>query len=182
MSEWKHLGDRGVSKGPGRIERAIEGAFTASPDSSFSVADLGSAAYPGLNRVEKRHRVAIIRAADKVASCLWWAKLISERPGGQIIYCNTLDVRSYALGRSRADFCYNDLPLEIIVRLIEPPVPDDPYAYRSRWNLVQPGGAWWKHVEIAKARKAGDLIEAERIGATLNAEIAQRSAALGARR
>ncbi|MCJ2086243.1 hypothetical protein MKK88_09575 [Methylobacterium sp. E-005] len=156
-------------------------AFEASPDAAFSVADLGPVAYPGLNRVEKRHRVAIIRAADRVAARLWWAKLISERPGGEIIYCNTLNVRSYALGRSRADFCFNNLPLEVIVRLIEAPVPGDPYAYRSRWDLVRPGGAWWRHVEIAKARKAGDLDEANRIGAELRTEIARKTAELGSR-
>lgn len=171
-----------MSRGPGRVERAIEAAFVASPDAAFSVAELGPVAYSGLNRVEKRHRVAIIRAADRVASRLWWAKLISERPGGEIIYCNTLNVRSYALGRSRADFCFNNLSLEVIVRLIEAPVPGDPYAYRSRWDLVRPGGAWWKHVEIAKARKAGNTAEAERVGAELRADVAQRFAALGGRR
>ena len=171
-----------MSRGPGRVERAIEGAFTASPDTAFSVAELGPVAYPGLNRVEKRHRVAIIRAADRVASRLWWAKLISERPGGEIIYCNTLDVRSYALGRSRADFCCNDMPLTVILRMIEAPVPGDPYAHRSRWDLVRSGGAWWKHVEIAKARKAGDTVEAERVSAELRADVAQHSAALRGRR
>lgn len=170
-----------MSRGPGRVERAIEMAFEASPDAAFSVADLGPVAYPGLNRVEKRHRVAIIRAADRVAARHWWAKLISERPGGEIIYCNTLNVRSYALGRSRADFCFNNLPLEVIVRLIEAPIPGDPYAYRSRWDLVRPGGAWWRHVEIAKARKAGDLDEANRIGAELRTEIVRKTAELGSR-
>lgn len=170
-----------MSRGPGKIERAIEVAFTAAPHETFSVAELGSVTYPSLNRVEKRHRVAIIRAADRVASRLWWAKLISERPGGEIIYCNTLDVRSYALGRSRADFCFNNLPLEVIVRLIEAPIPGDPYAYRSRWDLVRPGGAWWRHVEIAKARKAGDFDEANRISAELRTEVARSMAELGGR-
>lgn len=170
-----------MSRGPGRIERAIEGAFTASPDASFSVADLGPVAYPGLNRVEKRHRVAILRAADKVAARLWWAKLVSERPGGHIIYCNTLDVRSYAIGRLRADFLNNTTTVAQIEALIQEPAADDPWRSGSKWDLVRPGGAWWRHVEIAKARKAGDTAEAERIGEKLRAEVAQRFAALGGR-
>ena len=181
MRDGNTYGTSDVSRGPGRVERAIEAAFLASPDAAFSVAELGGIAYPGLNRVEKRHRVAIIRAADRVASRLWWAKLISERPGGEIIYCNTLDVRSYALGRSRADCSFNNVPPEVIARLIEAPVPGDPYAYRSRWDLVRPGGAWWRHVEIAKARKAGDVAEAERISTMLRAEVAERFAALKGR-
>ena len=170
-----------MSRGPGHIERAIAAAFTAMPSAVFTVADLGPISYSGLNRVEKRHRVAIIRAADKVASRLWWAKLISERPGGQVVYCNTLDVRSYALGRLRAGFEFNDTPLDVIERMVEVPAPGDPYAHRSRWHLVQPGGAWWQHVEIAKARKAGDDAEAERITADLHASIAEKKAAFSAK-
>ncbi|MCJ2093149.1 hypothetical protein MKK67_11665 [Methylobacterium sp. J-072] len=167
-----------MSRGPGKVERAIEAAFLASPDATFSVADLGPIAYPGLNRVEKRHRVAIIRAADRVAARHWWAKLISERPGGQIIYCNTLDVRSYAIGRMRADFLNNTTTVAQIEALLEEPAPDDPWRNRSKWDLVRPGGAWWRHVEIARARKAGDAAEAERINTVLRAEVAERFAAL----
>jgi hypothetical protein len=56
-----------LARGPGRIERAIEGAFNREPSRFFTVKDLTPMAYPGLSRPAKRHRVAILRAADRVA-------------------------------------------------------------------------------------------------------------------
>jgi len=49
-----------MSRGPGRIERAIEQAFSADPEATHTIDDLALAA--GLNRVEKKHRVAVLRA------------------------------------------------------------------------------------------------------------------------
>ena len=160
-----------MSKGPGKIERAIEAAFMAAPSATFSVEELGPIAYPGINRVEKRHRVAILRAANKVAVRLWWKGLTSERPGGAIVYCNLLDVRSYALGRMRADMMDGAEPLERLESWLEEPRFGDPYRHRSKWDTIQPGGAWWFHVEMAKAEKAGDLAEAGRLRAELYASL-----------
>jgi hypothetical protein len=68
-----------MSRGPGRIERAIEETFTANPSETFTVDELVATAYPGTDEIEKKHRVAVIRAADKVAARLWWEKALSER-------------------------------------------------------------------------------------------------------
>jgi hypothetical protein len=51
-----------MSKGAGRVERAIAGVFEAEPDNAFTVEDLCDRAYPG-ELVEKKHRVAVLRAA-----------------------------------------------------------------------------------------------------------------------
>ena len=163
-----------MSRGLGKIEKAIEAAFTAYPSATFSVLDLGPIAYPGLDSMEKKHRAAIIRAADKVAERLWWWKCINERPGGHVIYCNRLDVRSYAIGRLRTDFLQNDMSLPEIEQSLERPEPDGPMAHRSNWKLIQPGGAWWVHVEIEKARKAGNHAEADRLLAELTAGIKRK--------
>lgn len=168
-----------MSRGPGKIERAIEAAFSAMPSATFSVAELGPIAYPGLNRVEKRHRVAILRAADKVAARLWWKGLTSERPGGSIVYCNLLDVHSYALGRLRADFLTGAEPIARLETFLIEPEPGDPFAHRSRWDVVRPGGAWWLHVEAAKADRAGDSAQAAAIMDGLRADVAARRAAVG---
>jgi hypothetical protein len=57
-----------MSRGPGRIEHAIEAVFTAAPDDAYTTEDLIDRAYPGLDRVEKKHRVAVLRAAKKVCN------------------------------------------------------------------------------------------------------------------
>ncbi|MCJ2099717.1 hypothetical protein [Methylobacterium sp. E-046] len=167
-----------MSRGPGKVERAIEAAFLASPEATFSVADLGPIAYPGLNRVEKRHRVAILRAADRVAARLWWKGLKSERPGGAIVYCNLLNVRSYTLGRMRVDLVDGTEPLWRLESLLEPPQFGDPWKHRNQWDRIQPGGSYWLHVEMAKAQKAGDFAEYERLRAALRESVNRRIAAM----
>jgi hypothetical protein len=58
-----------MSKGPGRVSRAIEAALEAEPDNAFTVEDLCDRVYRGINRVEKKHRVAVLRAAPLRQSC-----------------------------------------------------------------------------------------------------------------
>ena len=55
-----------MGSGPGRIERAIEAALAAEPDNAFNTEDLCDRAYPGVNRVNKKHRVAVLRALKRV--------------------------------------------------------------------------------------------------------------------
>ena len=61
-----------MSRGPGRIERAIASAFAAEPDNAFTIGDLCIRVYPEIARgfalPEKKHRVAVLRAAKKVAA------------------------------------------------------------------------------------------------------------------
>ena len=140
-----------MSKGPGHVERTIEAAFTASPSATFTVEDLCAVAYPGVNRVEKKHRVAVLRAADKAAARVGWRGRRADRPGHAVIYFNLINVHSYALGKLRLDFLTGRYDLaELETRL------SDPKAHGSRYDWIQPGGAWWRHVEIHKADLAGD--------------------------
>jgi hypothetical protein len=55
-----------MSKGPGRIERAIAAALDAEPDGAFTTDDLCDRVYRGVNRIEKKHRVAELRAASNL--------------------------------------------------------------------------------------------------------------------
>ena len=80
-----------MSKGPGRIERAIATAFTRGPNQAFSVDDLALIAYPGINRVEKKHRVATMRAARKlILGGVRWTWSVEQLRGGKAIYYNLL--------------------------------------------------------------------------------------------
>lgn len=145
-----------MSRGPGRIERAIEAAFREHPATTFSAAELCLIAYPGINRPEKRHRVSVIRAADKVASRLHWRYRHAERPGGENVYFNLLNVRSYTLGKLRC--AWSNIPLADLEERV-----DDPGTYRSEWAKCQPGGVWWRHVEIHRADILGDADESARL-------------------
>jgi len=78
---------------------------------------LSRPAYRGVNRIEKKHRVAVLRAADTVAKRLHWEKWKCERTfqggyyeanvaGRGAVYVNMLDARSYGLGMLR--ICYDN--------------------------------------------------------------------------
>jgi hypothetical protein len=51
-----------MSRGPGKIERVIEALIRAQPSHAFTITDLCLHAYPGINRVERWHRVSVCRA------------------------------------------------------------------------------------------------------------------------
>jgi hypothetical protein len=51
-----------MSKGPGRIQRAILAEIEANPDGAFLIEELAALVYSGINRVEDKHRVAVARA------------------------------------------------------------------------------------------------------------------------
>jgi hypothetical protein len=103
--------------------------------------------------VEKKHRVAVLRAADNVAKRLGcWEKYKCERfcqtkaTGLGSVYVNVTNVHSYAIGRLRTDFLSGS-PLDVLEAKIAEGG-DDRYT-----SLVVKGGAWWVHVEIAKAKR-----------------------------
>jgi hypothetical protein len=94
------------SLGPEHIEREIKAALTANPDNAFTTDDLCDRVYPGLKRVERKHRAAIIPIAKKVCERLgehwdWWR---SEMRGGMFVFWNRTSVTSYAMARLKSDF------------------------------------------------------------------------------
>ena len=142
-----------MSRGPGRVERAVEQIFKEQPSCAFTTEELAEIVYPGINRVEKKHRVAVLRAAYKVAYRLGWFAFRCERPGGHTVYCNPCDVRSYALGRLRSDFVHNDRSLERLQKMAEGR--SDREEDQHETERVSPGGAWWNHVQIERHRRDG---------------------------
>jgi hypothetical protein len=54
-----------MSKGPGRVMRAVADAIEAVP--VLTIVELCRAAYPAASRIEKKHRVAVIRAVRTLA-------------------------------------------------------------------------------------------------------------------
>lgn len=157
-----------MSRGPGRIERAIEQAFTEQPATAFSVEELASHCYPGLNRPEKRHRVAILRSADKVAARLWWQARRSEASGHAVIYHNALNARSIAVGKMRAGYGYSAADAERMA--------DDPSVHRSQWSQIQPGGVWARHAAINAMLRDGKQVEAHSAAEDLKRDILSRQA------
>lgn len=55
-----------MSKGPGRIERAIRELFAASPDRAFLTPDLVKHCFASVDRIERKHEVSVLRATRKI--------------------------------------------------------------------------------------------------------------------
>lgn len=167
-----------MSRGPGRIEIAIGAALDAEPDRAFTTDELCQAVYRGINQVHKKHRVAVLRAASRLAGRRHTLRqFTSESLGGTIVFFNCDNVTSYAMARLKADRFSR-------YHRGDTRIPD--WNWKSEADLlaklsfggdhhrfVVEGGAWWLHVQSWIAE-----IEAERTGDSerLQAVLAERRA------
>jgi hypothetical protein len=76
-----------MSRGLGRVGRAIKAVFEAAPDDAFTVEELCRLIYPGISQVEKKHRVAVIRAAFRL-----YPWLMSIYPTTVLVAVSTTEV------------------------------------------------------------------------------------------
>jgi hypothetical protein len=98
----------------GRIERAIRGQLQAHPDEAFTTDDLALACYPEIDpewRVERKYRVAVVRAADKVlAADPDWYRCASRDRGRMAIFANAASVRSTVMASLLQPNAYANRP------------------------------------------------------------------------
>jgi hypothetical protein len=88
-----------MSTGQGHVGRGIEAAFAAKPGSAFCVDELCRQVYRGADRVEKKHRVAVLRAAKANPRLIY---LPSHLSGGTLIFFELGSVKGYGLARLKS--------------------------------------------------------------------------------
>jgi hypothetical protein len=158
-----------MGKGLGTVGRAIEAALIAEPDNAFTVDDLCDRVFPGINRIEKKHRVSVIRAATSVAkrraNLSWWR---SEHLGGTMIYFTADNVMSYGMARHKSGFLYHYRSTdrrrhgyERTEQQLRALLSEGGKDHRN----VVPDGVWWRHVEMWKAEQSGDTKTVEKLQA-----------------
>jgi hypothetical protein len=89
-----------VSRGPGRIERAIRALFDAHPDEAFTTDDLANHCYrlELWQPVERKHRVAVLRAVETVlATDPDWKSTTGHSRGAARYFWNAASVASTAM-------------------------------------------------------------------------------------
>jgi hypothetical protein len=86
-----------VSRGPGRIERAIWALFDANPDGVFFTDELAEHCYPDAV-IERKHMVAVLRAAWNVVERNpdWGVRWLAQR-GRQFVWFNQASLTSTTL-------------------------------------------------------------------------------------
>src|SRR5260370_32165026 len=169
-----------MSKGPGRIQLAISAVFAAEPDNAFTTTELCERIYHVVPQfsldddcdwienddrdwVEKKHRIAVVRAAKKIARLDWFA---SDTLGGQLVFFDPLNVMSYAMARLKGDnfggYRKNHRPprwrqeteAQLRARLVEG---GDHHQY------VGKDGSWRRQGEIERSKPGDDPKPAARL-------------------
>ena len=154
-----------MSKGPGRVERKLREILEAAgEEAAFPVEELCSLVYG--YPLKKQHHLAVVRASNNII----------KRGGNYAWFC-------YGPGRHNHKVLY---------------VPDNGASYAKarivgytsfsvHWwrkdqveaeltrcsHLIEPGGAWWRDVEIVRAERCGDQDRAAMLTTERDAELAE---------
>jgi hypothetical protein len=93
-----------MSKGPGRIERAIRELFDTHPDLAFVTDELCEHCYPDTRPIERKHQVSVLRAAWNVLKDdPDWSVWRIMGMGRGWVFFNHASAQSYTLGRKIVD-------------------------------------------------------------------------------
>jgi len=167
-----------MSKGPGQVQRAIMAAFESEPDNAFLLSELCEHAYPRIKRIEKKHRVAVARAAKTIKTI---DSIQRQTLGRELVFYDPLNVMSYAMARLKSDFIdgedyRNNDPRKAQLRKRSKRKATTEQDLRKRLapgerqhKHIVKGGAWWRHTEIERAKKRGDRKTLKRLQAQQNA-------------
>lgn len=91
-----------MSRGPGKIERSLAALLSANHTDAFTTDELCMACFPDVSCIEKKHRVSVLRAMQKVQNNLGWiARSISGQRGNYVFF-NCYNLHSLAVGRTRS--------------------------------------------------------------------------------
>jgi hypothetical protein len=145
-----------VSRGPGRVERAIRALLDANPDDAFTTSDLAERCYPNAAPVEHKHRVAVRGAAQKVIDRDRDWHIMGRYEN---VCFNYASLRSLAMGRALRNSDYR-LPYWITDRAERIRAMDASDWYREQ---MSPDGAWARRVALHIACRDGDHALAERL-------------------
>jgi hypothetical protein len=140
------------------------------PDGAWTTVDLIDRVYSSLNRIEKKHRVAVLRVVRAIADAdPDWTFWYANTRGGAVALVNGTNIKSYALGRMKTDdnSDYRSEHWRRGKRLPDPTEADllNDLADSRHQALMAPGGAWHRFVAMNIARRDGDEVELARLQA-----------------
>jgi hypothetical protein len=139
-----------MSKGPGRVEREIEALFRNKPNDAFATWEICWRVYPNVSTLERKHKVAVTRAAKKVCARLPdWQSTKTWYRGGELVFFNHASVKSYGLARRKSDSRHlSDEQIRASLRR-----GGDHHEY------IVEGGIWWLYVQLWIADGDNDTSE-----------------------
>ena len=163
-----------MSRGPGKVERAIEALFAKEPDNAFTTNELSARVYSGVDSIEKKHRVAVVRAAKAIAKRRDdIAYLASHGLGGMLVFYRYYDLMSYAMARLKSESTYEHNDKRLAWAKDEAKLRAQLAKGGQHSHLLTKGGAWRLHIEQRLARRDGNDERAAEIETELNARLAR---------
>src|SRR5262245_48033503 len=147
-----------MSRGYGAIQRAIVAAFEAEPDNGLLLSELCERVCRGINRIEKKHRVTVARAAYRIP---WLAHMKRETLGCEVIFYNPASVLAYGMARLKSDnFSRYERHSDPRFRWKQPRSESDLRAMLApggdHHKCVVKGGAWWRFAKMEYLECSGD--------------------------
>jgi hypothetical protein len=159
-----------MSRGPGRIERAIGELLAANPDASFTIIEVAKHCYPDAAPIEKRHTVSVLRASRNVVRRdPDWAMRWSSNHGCPYHFVNHASLKSLCISRLR-DRPWGEKYLEAVIS--GSLSPEEIY---SR-HLTGSADGDVEAVELHIAKRTGNVAGAAELQAKRDAQQAQRMA------
>ncbi len=166
-----------MSRGPGKIERAIAALLDGNPDMAATAEELAERVY-GIAAVEHKHIVSVLRALRRLAQrrpdidTAWgrdWKRL--HKKGGRTVWFNRRNVQSYGLMMLKTRYCaYRATDaetqlshlrhlrrLETEAELRAMLAPGGKYH-----SYIQPGGEWYRAVHEAVETRAAFAAELDK--------------------
>jgi hypothetical protein len=152
------LGAFPMSKGLGHVGRAIAALFDAEPDNAFTTAELCQRVWPDCGDwPERTQRVAVLRAAKSLARHrpdLGLQACGKEERGNENVFYRRDRVMAYAMGHLK--------------KWLAPYATDEERRAMlapggREHHMIEPGGAWLRHTEMAIARRDGDHEKLDRL-------------------
>jgi hypothetical protein len=161
-----------MSRGPGRIERAIGKLLAANPDASFTIIEVAKHCYPDAAPIEKRHTVSVLRASRNVVRRdPDWAMRWSSNPGCPYHFVNHASLKSFCISRLR-DRPWGKKYLEAVIS--GSLSPEEVYA---RYLTSRAEGDV-EDVELHIAKRTGNVDRAAELQAKRDAQQAQHMASV----
>ena len=133
-----------MSRGPGRVERAIHDLIDKHPEGAWTTADLCRLIYPTDSRVEKKHRVAVIRAAKTITDKTGdryrdWHMRRAGVAGRAVALFNSANVMSYSLARLKCESSWFNRTEEQLLKSYDPAAITTNSSYPAAVGIAMPG-------------------------------------------
>jgi hypothetical protein len=139
--------------------------FEAEPDNGFLLSELCERVYRGINQVEKKHRVAVARAAYKIP---WLAQMKRATLGGELVFYRPASVMSYGMARLKTDnFAGYERNTDPRFSWRQPKSENDLRASLlpggDHHKYIVEGAPWHRFAATEHARLIGDIATYERL-------------------